>query len=289
MATHKHLCNFHIYRYQILPTTQDLEPFQTQFDPPILSLEDLRHRKNDFFAQVLQGEINFVSPRTELIHKIVAVDSPFFVIRLGANRGIIRSTRNFEKEELENWPSIFIVLNNAPDVQKVAIEIKPSVFYRTTTVSNILEKSLNFYLAQYQLETHFQPTFEKNHFWIQVEKYKNRIIQVEFKMISPNLSGISDALEFDLGEIHKRTNTQETTLQLDSGTSGALTISQNDTFINSLVGYSAEGGGNITLKVKGISKKIKTSDSIIEQTIDEIELSKLSQENVVPALKELLK
>jgi len=219
----------------------------------------------------------------------MAAEDDFFVIRLGAKRDIKRARRDFSEEELENWPSILVAFNNDPNIQKTAIQIAHNVFYRTTTVARILENSINKQLAKYQLSVHFSATFSKNQFWEEVAKHENKIIQVEFDMISPNLASISRALNFDLSEINRRTNSHETKLQLSSGGESSLKLSKDDTFIESLVDYSSEGGGNITLKVKGINRRIMTENTITEVSMDNFEATNLSPKQIVGILKGFLK
>jgi len=55
MAKQNRGINFHIYRYQILPFSQDFEPFQTSLEPRILSLEELKAQKNLFFAKAVES------------------------------------------------------------------------------------------------------------------------------------------------------------------------------------------------------------------------------------------
>lgn len=284
MAKSKQI-TFNVFRYQILPISQD---FQLQFEPPISSLEELRSRKNDFFAEALMAIEKYEFSRTELIHIIVATEGSLFALKLGANRGITRTTRDFTDEELENWPSILIIFNNDPEIQKVAIQVDYKVFYRTTTAARVLEDNLNRFLARFQLHVRFMPTFGKNYFWEIVDRYPRRIVQAEFKMISPNLSQISRNLNFDLEALHKSTNTQETTLELKSDKESSLVFSHEDDFINRIVNYASEGGGNITLKIQGLRKSIKTDESITEISADEMQLKGLSQKEFLDLFNGLL-
>ena len=59
-------------------------------------------------------------------------------------------------------------------------------------------------------------------------------------------------------------------MSLEAPSGEALTLSEDDSFTNSLVEYAAEGGGTVHLKVKGIRKLIKTEDSIRSTEVDEI-------------------
>lgn len=280
--------HFNVFRYQILPITQDFEEFQTRFSPSIGSLSELKEKKNEFFLEAIKDLNNFKHTRAELIHKILLNKNDFIVIRLGVNRSILRNTRDFTREELEDWPSIWIAFNNNPDVQKIIVQIDHRVFYRTTTVAHIIEASLNQQLFSYNLHCRINPTFEANQFWEIVDHYTNRIVETEFFMVSPNLANISKGLKLDLRQLHANTNTQETTIKLQSDKSSNLTLKKDDGFISTLVDYSSLGGGNISIKIKGIRKKIRTQDRVTEVTVDGLELENIKQKDLLELFKKII-
>jgi hypothetical protein len=278
---------FHLYRYQILPTVEDL---QLDFIAGITSKDELIRRKNAIFADVIKNtKKEFFHPRAELTHQLYEMGD-FMVLKLGANRSLIRITKSFEEEELENWPSVYVVINNNPEVQLMAVELEARAFYRSSTVVNVLETNINSWLEQFKLEVRINPTFLKNEFWRVVQTHKNRITYVEFFMVAPNLSNISKGLELDLGELKSRTNSINTNLALRSPKGERLTLSEDDRFVQSLVNYSAEGGGTIHLKARNIRKTIKTEDSVKSIEIDEINFTgDHIPEQLVSAFNEVLK
>ncbi len=287
MAQRKKRTIFHKFRYQILPISQHIQ--MEMFDERLSSLESLKAHKNEIFEETLLNVQEFNFARAEVIHRILYHEDHLIVLELGVNRSINRQLKDFSEETLDNWPSILVVINNRPDSQLVAIELDRKVFYRTTTVANILESNLNELLREKQLQVRFMPTFEKNQFWEIVSKYSERVVQVEFEMISPNLSNISKSLNLDLAALRDSTNTQETLLRLRSDKESHLTLSPNDTFINSLVAYSAEGGGNVSLKIKGVKRKFKTENSISEIEVKDIEIRAKSVEEIAKIFSEILR
>ena len=278
---------FHLYRYQILPTVEDL---QLDFVAGITSKDELIRRKNTIFADLIRNTPKeFFHPRAELIHQFYEIGD-FMVLKIGANRSLIRITKNFEEEELENWPSVYVIINNDPEVQLMAVEVEPRAFYRSSTVVNVLEININSWLEQFKLEIRINPTFLKNEFWKVVHTHKNRITYVEFFMVAPNLANISKGLELDLGELKSRTNSINTNLALNCPKGEKLTLSEDDRFVQSLVSYSAEGGGTIHLKARNIRKTIKTEDSVKSIEIDEIYFTgDHIPEQLVSILTEVLK
>ncbi|MBA4319041.1 MAG: hypothetical protein C0412_11640, partial [Flavobacterium sp.] len=258
---------FHLYRYQIIPTVETLQLDFLQ--PDINSIEDLKKKKNKIFEDKLLSQKTFLYNRSEITHQIATING-FFVLQIGVNRNITRIKKDFEEEILDNWPSAYIVINNDPDVQKIAIEEDRNAFYRTSTIANIISSNMNKELFGNKLTLDIKPTFQKSEFWEVVHQYNKKITKAEFFMVAPNLTNISKNLELDLGEIKKLTNSKNTNLSLESATDESLTLSENDSFTNSLVQYSSEGGGTIHLKIKSIRKKIKTEDSIRSVEIDDL-------------------
>lgn len=276
---------FHSFRYQVLPTTQTI---QLRFDSSIKSLEDLKEKKNEFFAEALFGMKRLSYSRTELNHKVTKIDSDCYLIKLAAKRSLKRSTRDFKEEEIENWPATSIVINNNPDVQKMLIQFNRKTFSDTTNIADILQDSINEALKGHQLHVIFEKIFDEVKFWQIVDRYKNRIQQAEFELISPNLSNISRSLTLDLQALNRSTNTQKTMLQLNSDADSVLTLSQNDPLISGVVDYASQGGGKINLRVRGIKKKIRTTDQVIETTVDEMVFNNTDPKDIRKILGEVL-
>ena len=260
---------FHVYRYQILPISRDQ---MSLFDEPI-SVDDLVNRKNSLFVDALLEVESFRHSRGEIAHRILGVADDIIVMRIGVNRTITLETRDFTEEEMENWPNSLVIFNNKPDIQKVAVEVEYKAFQNTRTAISIIEDGINLQLDRYLLRAHFNPIFDKSAFWDVVEKYPQRITEATFKMVSPNMSNISESLKLDLAGWSRNTNTQETTIQLQSSPNNHLTFVEGEEPVTSLVNYSAEGGGNAKMKVRGLNKRISTEDQVTEITIDEIEIS----------------
>ena len=276
---------FQFFRYQILPVNQAI---QLPLDNSFTSIDELISKKNDLFLDALTHIEAFEYTRSELVHQITHNQNNIVVLKIGVNRDLNRETRNFEVQELDTWPSTLILINNAPNIQKVAIELERKAFQGANTVAAIREQNLNRLLSRHQLHVRFSPIFESNKFWDIVDKYPNSIIKVIFDMVSPNMSNISSSLKLDLKVLNKSTNTQETSLTLTSDKNSHLTLARDNEFINSLVEYSAAGAGNITIKVKGLTRKIQTSNSVTETTVNSAEITGTHPSKLIEVLKEML-
>lgn len=276
---------FHAYRYQLLPLSSEL---QLRFNSPIKSIDDLKAHKNEFFEEALREIQSFQHPWGEIIHELTWLQDDFALLKLATKKDITRKTKDFREEEIDNWPFIVILFDNRPDRQLAYLQHLTTVFQRTSTVSNILQRSFNDELARFHLLVRFNPLFEEREFWELVSKYDERITQAEFDMISPNMSNISESLNLDLRQLSEQTNTKETRLELNSDPEGSLHLTKDDDFIDSLVGYSSEGAGNISLKVRGIKKRFSTKKNATEVTIDEAEIKDADPQTVINVLRGLL-
>lgn len=279
----KRKVTFHSYRYQLLPTSQHI---QMSLDGAITGVEDLKKRKNEFFRDALENIPAFAYSRAETRHKLWTFDS-LLILQLGVERDLKRKTREFEVEEVENWPTVFVVFSNDPAVQKCLIQCEGG-FQKTATVVRLIEASLNTVLAQQQLAIAFEPIYAESYFWDLVDRYEGKITQIEFELISPNLSNISASLTLDLGALNQSTNTQRTNLQLNSDENATLTPSAEDPLIQGLVRYSSDGGGDISIRAKGLRRKIHTARGVTELSIDELLIEGASPEQLVGVFRDLM-
>jgi hypothetical protein len=77
-------------------------------------------------------------------------------------------------------------------------------------------------------------------------------------------------------------------LKLESSPGAPLHLDKKNPTLKGLVDYSSEGGGNIAVKIDGISKKLHTEDTISEIDIGAIEMNG-SGEFISKIMKDLLK
>jgi hypothetical protein len=102
------------------------------------------------------------------------------------------------------------------------------------------------------------------------------------------MPSITKDLKLDLGVLAKSTNTKRTVLELKSEVGASLTLSPEDATVESLVDVASKGGGKISLKVTGISKKITTTESIKETTIHEAIITTADPKELTRQLELLL-
>lgn len=276
---------FHIYRYQIIPLSQQTPLF---WDIDVNSLDELKERKNEFFRKAFLKIKKMIYSRADLIHKIILDFDDILAMIIGVNRALNHNKSDFTQEKIEDWPSFLVVFNNEPDIQKIAIQLNRKAFAESGTIANFIEETVNNYLSNYHLKTHLKPMFTTRDFWDIVDKHPEDITQAVFRMVSPNMSNISKSLSLDLKLLNQTTNTDETTLELNSDKSSFLSLDRGNDFIGSLVDYASEGGGDIALKIKGAKGKVHTRDSITEYELDEVQIKNATPEELAHVFKGLL-
>jgi hypothetical protein len=106
-----------------------------------------------------------------------------------------------------------------------------------------------------------------------MKQHKGKVSQITFDLITPNMANISGSLPDDLRDFAKRTNSIQTAVSITADPASSLKIEKTDPAVNGLVDYSTSGGGDISIRLTGIKKKIHTSRSVKEVTIDEAVLS----------------
>ncbi|TAN38680.1 MAG: hypothetical protein EPN23_01995 [Verrucomicrobia bacterium] len=208
--------------------------------------------------------------------------------RFAANRSLTRETENFTEEEIENWPSFFVYIWNAPDEQLIAVQERWNAFQQTEVVAKAIIDSVDLDLGRNNLRAHIEALFFENAFWDLVSQNVGKIKDIRFELITPNMANISGVLSDDLKQFAKSTNAAQTTLDIQADPDSAITIDVKDEKLKGLVTYSSEGGGNISVKIRGISRRIHTKKSKKHLDVDEVEFTGRDPKEIVDLLKGLL-
>lgn len=258
--------SFEVYRYQLVVN----KTLQLSLDNKHQTAEAIREHKNEIFADIIGNEyFRFVSTKSEVTSKLMYSQGDLSIYKLGVKRSLKVAKKDFTEDTIDNYPNIIIAVNNNPAIQKIAIQKNIKAFNKAHAVSGIVEQSIDQKIKNYNLSFYIEPLFDKKEFWNLVNRFKGKVTQVTFDLISPNMANISKNLKINLKEIYEDTNTHKTRLELNSDKDQYLDIKEESKFVNSLVEYSAEGAGNIAVRVAGYSKKFHTAQSITEFSIDE--------------------
>lgn len=277
---------FKNYRYHLVPVkTDQLTIFNKE-----VTLEELKEQKNKLFEEIILSSKSIRGLNTsQLPLEIDYASDDIFIMKLAVDR---KTTlyKNFKPLDYNNQPFIYIIINNNPEVQKIFIEDNQNAFKKTSTVRNILQFGYGALLAKFDLTIHIEPVIDQGTFWDFVEKNKKKIERLDFEIVKPNLANISKSLTEPLKQLINITNSHKTSISLKAPDNGVLeNITKNNTQLNNLVNYSNEGGGdNIKMKLKGVSKKITTSNMVKETYIDSAEFESTDQLKLIDIWKKLL-
>ena len=189
--------------------------------------------------------------------------------KLGIKRKAKIYKPDFSEEFIENYPNVIIAFNNHPDTQLVAIQNNKAAFGNCLTASHIIQKSIDRWAKNSNLNFFIEPQFDSREFWNLVRQHAGQITQVTFDLVTPNLAKISKNLKVDLKELYNDTNTQRTKVELNAEPESHLDIKEDSEIIRSIVDYGAEGGGNISMRVAGLRKKLHTAQSPKDFNVDE--------------------
>lgn len=275
---------FHLFRYQILPRERH---FHGDLFNGITSVNELIGQKNRFFGEALESIDNFYSSNTEITTKCLFAEDDFYLYQIGANRSLRRETKDFSAEKLDNWPSILVAIWNDPEKQFIAIQNRSIAFQKSDTVAKFVLNDVSRKLQDKYLSVLFEPLFEKKVFWDLVNHNNRRITSVEFEIITPNMANISGSLKDDLKSFAKASNSTKNKLAIESAPGAPLELNDDNETLVGLVDYSSQGGGNITLKIAGMNKKIKTSRTVKEVNLTDFQLGGPPEE-VAAILKNIL-
>lgn len=272
MDTKQKIRRFFIYRYQLLARIDPEKPQFVYMTPErsYMNVDDLKSDKNRIFWNMLK-DIKFKWPYAEISHEIVFSDEETCLIRMGVNRPTVLRTEDFKSVFTNDWPWIYIFVDNNPNNQFLVVEIEREAWDSPDITINMLSRNINDYLSNYYLVTEIEPIIEKNAFWEFVDKHKGQIKMVEFDMISPNMSNISEKSEWPLREIRDQYNATRQKVRLEN-TAGSSIAVKKDKLIVSMADYSLSGGGKTRFKLKGIRGYKSLSDDKISIEFDDIEV-----------------
>lgn len=276
---------FEVFRYQlVVDKTLPINLFQ-KYE----TADQVRADKNNIFQQVVAKEdFNFKGSNSELTSKFLYSDGTMSYFRLGVKRSTTLYSKDLSPHSEENYPNIMIAFNNDPTVQKIAIQTNTAAFKETNIVSNIIQETLENELKDYNLSFYTEPIYDTQEFWNLVKKYPKQIKQLTFDLISPNMANITKNLQLNLKQLYEDTNTHKTKVELNADNESYLEIKEESKFVNSLVKYSADGGGNIFMKVAGKRKLLHTAQSPEEFDIDKNLLEDIDWDKLNEKFKDIL-
>lgn len=284
MSKDKNILNFHIYRYHLLPISQD--SVQTSLFPKqTFTQKDIIERKNEFFKISLVNISENKKIRTPMI--IHWQDEDYFVLKV-ANKKVTTIYKDFKPSDHPTEPFVYVLINNDPKVQKIGISENIQAFSNPMVVKNVLSKVFNKELEDLGLSITINNLFDKQDFWKIIENNTNKITYIDFQFVRPNLAKISKSLNEVFRNFSKDLNSHESHLSVKSPTNGVLeNLDKDNDTLKGLTEYSSNGGGNVKIKVKGIRKLINTNEKPVTVEVDEVNIEGVADQ-ILPVIKSII-
>lgn len=261
--------NFHIYRYHLLPIDTNNKQIDL-FKNETFTFDEIKERKNEFFTKTLDNLIESKNNNNPL--KLEHTEDGFYLFKL-AQKKTTTITQNFENVTIDNEPYVYVIVNNNPSVQKIAISDNFEAFSNPDVVRNILKKVFKKDLEPYGLNIELEQLFDKVDFWNYVGKHKEEITYINFQFIKPNLADISKSLPDVFKNFADNTNSHESHITIKAPDKGTLeNIDKANKNIEGLVDYTSNGAGSIKLKVKNIRKQLNTKENPVILQVKELDI-----------------
>ncbi|BFR49346.1 hypothetical protein RVX_R24070 [Nitratidesulfovibrio sp. HK-II] len=260
---------FDAYRYQIVPKAGEIQ--LSLFAKS--SLAEVIANKNKYFNESLMRVSDYNFPFDSVFDAKVNLGTGVILFRLGKKKNVKRFKKEkFVREELDSWPPTHVIFDVKPERQLLFVERNALAFRETRTVVKYIMRNVNRMLGKNDLLAQALPMFKKDDFWESVEEYSGRVRYVEFSLVTPNMSSITKTLSGQLKALAKNTLSAKTGLKIEAPQSGYLDLSPENEELGGLVDYSAEGGGEIAMKINGMRVPIRTSNYPITLAVDDVVL-----------------
>jgi hypothetical protein len=281
----KKAITFDLYRYQLLPKTREV---QTNFATGVSSTENLLARKNEFFAELLIDQMALATARSTIRTMLLHKEDMGYLYKFAVNRALVMEKEDFTAEAISNWPSFYVLVFNHPDEQLIAVQKRVGTFNDTEVVIDAMMSFMEAQLAERGLITQVSPLFHEAEFWTIVNRFPNRVQEIEFDLITPNMTDISKVLSEELKEFAFRTNTVRTKMGLTADKDSALQIREDDPNVESLVQYASEGGGNIKLKIRGLKRIEQTKTKKRQLEVESADIEAKSPEAILEIFRGMI-
>lgn len=264
--------NFNIYTFQFNPIVDysSVKYPHSLFDSAFLEEQQkVMKVKNEIFKNILDLS-KYHWKNKELKTKKIFEQDDLFVFKLSRSKNI-KVEKDFRQEITETQPSIYIIIYNNSEYQKIAIQECRNVFVDTDIAARILENSFVEKLKSYNLNITIRKAYRRNEFWDFIEQHKEKICMVKFEFNYPNLPSLRAKFSEAMKETAKSISSDNVNAIFKS-TNQTLVINKDNETICNLNDVSAEAGNPITIKVKGSKKYHKTGETFIIKEIDELQI-----------------
>ncbi len=181
------------------------------------------------------------------------------VMRIANKKNQKIINKDLEEVKEDNYTNCLVIIDNRPGIQRMAIEVKKSVFPSDTTLCNIIKHTLNKILGRYSLYIDLMHIQDPKDFWTFIndkKSYPMGFYKLKFHLPYLNLERLQKKfhkLSHKIRESYNGRLDWEVTAEVG----GELNISQQDKFQVAQINYfmSDLGGNNLELVPNDNKKK----------------------------------
>lgn len=173
------------------------------------------------------------------------------VMRIANKKKARRTDKDFRIVDEEDYANCLVVIDNRPGIQRMAIEVKKSVFNSDTLLAEIIGHTLNALLRKYGLHMELMHLQDPKRFWSFVEDrktYPTGFYKIRFRLPYLNLERLKkkwDKLTVQMRDIYNARMDVEMTAQKG----GELSFSKDNGMQSAQITFLTEelGGNSIEL------------------------------------------
>ena len=197
------MAQFQLYNYQFGKIQSQENPVDLFGNPNVLmSAKESFPIRQDIFQKIMDedysgGEdkkIKFTHKMTndkEYTHKhLMKPTDGIIVMRIANKKNQKRINKDLEEVNEDNYTNCLVIIDNRPGIQRMAIEVKKSVFATDTTLCNIIQHTLNKILANYSLYLDLMHLQDPKDFWTFIndkKSYPKGFYKIKFHLPYLNL------------------------------------------------------------------------------------------------------
>jgi hypothetical protein len=261
------------YRVFVTPTEQ------------LTILSDVSTKYQAFvFALEIDSPIRFQYLRNQYaLVKEKEVKGSYIIASLGKKSTALlhkSPEEGFNEEKIEDWPTVpvFISLSNSPTTgQAIAIGTANRVLKKPLPILEALADTLSGRIRPNSFELNVNAISRTSDFWDVVSENKENIENITFTFTAPNLFNANDQLDKELKAASETLNATHLTIGAENK-AGGIKLTEEQNFTKRAVEYISGGGGQYSMKIKGLQKKVKDGEYVKSVTIDEVTISSLPED-----------
>lgn len=263
------------YNYQFEKIETPVEPSLFTDDKERIPASDSFPRRQEIFGQLLmddylaikeekkEGRLHFIGKRDKTkiyrhIHMIKPTDD-IIILKVANKKTLVHERQDFTIEIEEDFPSLVVIIDNRPGIQRIAIEKKTKAFESVKTVENILNETFSHYLRRYSMKFVLYQMHEERIFWKTVndrQRFPFGFRKVAFHLPHLNLERLTKVIDKYLTEV-RRNYDSCLDWQLTASDGGRVRLDENDPHQKAIIEGVTEhiGGKSITLYPLGKGMK----------------------------------